>query len=205
MLAPLLVLVPVGGIAAALVSLRRFAVAPIHTGRGAALLGLLLSVTFVVAPAARSLVADGLVRNQPRALADAFFEYLRHDQPEKAYLLKLLPDLRPNLDDDAWTFYRHDSESRRDLVKLVNDPPVRTLLALGERATIRYYKTENTASDGSRAMVNYWYTVTFENDQHQKETFIVAIVLERRPTDLDINPWRVRGVVGAIDPKTGRP
>ncbi len=205
MLAQLLWLVPVVGIAAGVVSLRRFAAAPIHTGRALALLGLLLSMTFLVAPLARWLVADVLVRNQPRAMADAFFDYLHRDHPEKAYLLKVPPELRPNLDQDVWVDFRRDSALRTGLKRFIAEPPVRTLLALADRATIRYYKTESTASEGSRAMVNYLYTVTFDNDQHQKETFVIAIILERRPTAPDLNPWRVRGIVAGIDPATGEP
>ena len=202
---PILLLIPLGGIAAGVIALRRFAVNPIHFGRGAALVGLLLSVIFLTAPLSRNLVADGLVRNQPRDLAEKFFEYLREDQPEKSALLKISAELRPPLDADVWNFYRHDRDARIMLTRFVANPYVRTLLALGPRADIRFYKVKGTVNDGSRALVSYWYTVTFENEQQQKETFIALIVLERRPSAPEVNPWRVVDMIAGINPETGLP
>jgi hypothetical protein len=202
MIGPILIIFPVLAILANLMALVRLKQNPGHTGRAAALLGLGLSVAFAAAPPARTLADRVLVGHQARPLADAFFEFLRQGSPEKALLLKVAPDSRQQLNDELWTFYRHDNEAKRELLGFVNDPTVWTLLTLGKRAEVRYYKTTAIATEGTRALVNYWYTVTYNDEAGKKTTFLVRILMERNPTRTPgLHPWRVKDMGGGVDPE----
>ena len=56
-------------------------------------------------------------------------------------------------------------------------------------------------TDGNRAQVNYWYTVTYDDEQGKKKTFLVGLVMDRKPTqNPDMNPWRVQDFMGPINP-----
>lgn len=191
-----------------LIALARLSSDPGRIGRIAALSGLCLSIVFGVAPAAQWVTSQLVLRNQPRPVADQFFEFLRQGQPEKAMLLRVLPDYRQSLDDDdtIWLSLRHDNEARGELERFVKNPLVRTLLELGERANVRYYRTAAIVPEGGRALVDLWYTVTYDDDDGQKKTFLVGILLERTPnnTKTDISPWRVKDYIGGFDP-TAKP
>ena len=79
---------------------------------------------------------------------------------------------------------------------------MRVLLELGDRAEVRFFKLANWAHEGDRAVINYWYTVTYD-DGSGKKTFLVRAMLERRPhADPDFNPWQVRSVSSGINPNT---
>lgn len=203
LLSQVLWLVPLVGIATNALALRRLHQGANRVGRSAALVGLGLSVLFGVVPVAQS-VADYIVlKDQPREVADHFLEYLRHDDPRKALMLRAVPDVRKSVDDDEAVklFFRNNHEARKDLAKFVELPAARTIMALGERADIRFYATVGVGTDGDRAQVNYWYTVTYDDDQGKKKTFLVGLVMERKPTqNPDLNPWRVQDFMGPINP-----
>lgn len=206
LLAPLLWLVPPLGMLASSVALARLRRDASRIGRTPALVGLGLSILFGVAPFARMASDYVLLRDQARPLADQFVEYVRQDRPEKAVSLRVAPDARPTLDDlddeGLWKFYRQNAEAKRDLTAFVSVPIVRTMLALGPRADVRFYRTAGIGTDGSYAQVVYWYTVTFVDEQEKKKTFLVGVVLDRKPTQMPgLSPWRVKDFFGPIDPR----
>ncbi|HEV3136494.1 MAG TPA: hypothetical protein VGZ26_01295, partial [Pirellulales bacterium] len=111
-------------------------------------------------------------------------------------------DYRQPMTEDLWIFYSRNSDANRDLLEFVQDPLVRTLLALGDRAQVRFYKTTRVDTSGSTALVHYWYTVTYP-DPLGKKTFFVRIMLERKPTErASVNPWSVKLFSGGFDPAT---
>jgi hypothetical protein len=183
------------------VALRRLKIDPNRSGRVAALVGLGVAVLFCTAPWASVVTERLLLPGQARPVADQFFEFLREGSPEKAALLKFTPQNRGALSDNLWTYFRRDVDARIELRKFTDDVTVRTLLALGERAQARYYKTASVITQGSRAAVIFWYTVTFTDDVGQKKTFFVRVIMDRKPTtDRDLNPWQVNGILSGVDP-----
>jgi hypothetical protein len=201
LIAPLLWLVPPLGVLANSVALRRLRTEPHRIGRTAALVGLGLSLLFTTAPLASALTARVLLTDQARPVADQFFEFLRQGSPEKATILEFAPESRQPLDESLWTFYRRDKEAKALLVKLTEHRAVRTLLALGERAQVRFYKMTSLVSEGPRAAVIYWYTVTYDDELGKKKTFLLRIILERKPSRTPgLNPWQVKGISADIDP-----
>jgi len=196
-------LLPGLGIVVNLVALRRIHRNANRSGRGAALFGLALSVIFAVAPGAQMAASRLILPRQAREVADQFFQFLREQSPEKALMLRYAPDKRRPFDEMLWTYFRNDKESNDHLRIFVEAPVVRTILELGPRADIRFYGTRGVATDGSRGLVTYYYTVTYP-DGDGKKTFFVNVLMERKPTfKPGINPWRVAGIVGGFDPRTG--
>jgi hypothetical protein len=185
----------------ALVNIRREG----RLGRTVALVGVALSTLFIVMPVSRILSAQVLLARQARPVAEQFLEYLRQRSPQKAIMLNRAPDYRRPIDEGLWLFFRADDDARTELQRFVTRPPVRMLLALGERAQVRFYKTASVATEGDLAQVDYWYSVTFDDDG-RKKTFFIGLLLERKPTtNPDINPWRVKDFAGGIDPgRAGR-
>ncbi len=203
MLSSVLWLAPLFGIAANALALRRLKQDTNRVGRSAALIGLGLSVLFGVVPVAQMTSDYFLLRGQPREMADLFLDYLRQDAPRKALMLRSVPDFRKSLDDDEAVklFFQNNHDARTDLKKFVQLPTARVIMALGERADIRYFATMGVGTDGDRAQVNYWYTVTFDDEQGKKKTFLVGLVMDRKPTENpDLNPWRVQDFMGPINP-----
>jgi hypothetical protein len=193
-------LLSVLGIVASLIALYRLKANSNRIGRAAALAGLGLSVLFGVVPIAHSATSFVLLSRQARTAADQWFEYLRNDSPEKALMLGYAPDRRQPLDESVWPYFQHDKDARAQLEQFVRHPVVRTLLALGPKAQVRFYKTSAVGTEGTRGMVKYYYTVTYP-DGDGKKTFFVAIVMERKPTVLaELNPWRVADIQGGFDP-----
>jgi len=174
---------------------------PGRPGRALVLVGLALSTFFIVVPAAWMVSSRILLAGQPRPLADQFFKYLQEGSPEKSLMLEWVPDYRHGVGDDLWLFFRSNTEANADLQELVSQPVIRMLLALGEDAQVRYYKTARVWVARDVARVEYWYTVTFTDENNRKKTYFIGILLERKPTmDPELNPWRVRDISGGFNP-----
>ncbi len=199
-------LVPAVAVIVNIVALARLNRDKARFGRKGALVGLALSVFFTVAPLSQLVANYAILAPQARPVADQWFEYLRENSPEKALMLRIAPDARQPFDDNLWTYYRNDGEARDNLKKFVRDPLVRTLLALGPKADVRFYRTAGVATDGDRGVVIYDYSVTYPVDNGKqgsgaKQTFFVTVSVERKPTKRpDVNPWRVYGYAGGTAP-----
>ena len=202
MLAPVLWFVPILGLLTSLMALANIRREG-RLGRTVALVGLALSTLFIVVPVSRILSTQLLLARQARPVAEQFLEYLRQRSPQKAIMLNRAPDYRRPLDEGLWLFFRADDDARSELQQFVTRPPVRMLLALGERARVRFYRTATVASEGDLAQVDYWYSVTFDDEDGRKKTYFIGLLLERKPTtNPDINPWRVKDLAGGIDPRS---
>lgn len=201
MIAPVIWIVPLLGLVAGGVALARIRREQERSGRALALIGVALSMLFIIAPTARLASAFILLRNQPLPIVNKFFEYLREGHPEKAVTLGWTPDYRAGLGDDLWLFFRSDAEAKRDLRRFTSQPPVRLLLSLGKDAQVRHYSTTRLGVSGNVAQVEYWYAVTFVDDDEKKKTFFVRLLMERKPTaDPDLYPWRVKDFDGGHGP-----
>ncbi len=127
-------------------------------------------------------------------MADQFFEYLREGHVEKAISLEIAPEHRMALDGDVWLMFRRNGEMRRVLMDSLKLPEVRAILELGQRADVRYFRTDVVSNEGDRGMAQLWYTVTFD-DAGKKKTFVVGILMERTvAASAALNPWRVHSL-----------
>jgi len=199
---PLLWAVTILAIWVNVVALKRIqANAPALLGRKAALAGLVFSVfTFCAAPA-DWFVYRRLIREEARQTAAEWFGYLRANEPLKAHQLIVTPTSRDPLDDALWESYQGSREGRMDIDMFINGAEVRALLALGDKATVRYYDTESQWTEGDRDRVYQTFAVTFPDSDGLK-TFFVGVLLDRilhPPTGHAY--WQVARTFGGVRPK----
>lgn len=198
---PVLWLVPLSGIVASVVALVRLS-RERRPGRLGALVALALSVFFLAVPLAKVISAHVILSRQARPVADEFFALLRANEPQQALMLTFVPQVRRSGDDGLWLYYRSDNEMADRLRKFVSHPVIRTLLALGDQADIRFYSASGAANEGDLAQADLWYTVTYTDENGRKKTFLVSVLMERKRNDSKtLTPWRVRDFAGGIDPR----
>lgn len=183
-LSPALVVVPLAGFLLSAVALTRIArQSPALIGRKVALAGLVLSLLFgIAAPAERS-TYRWLLRREARQVAFQWFDYLRNDQPSDAMGLSIDPLARRPMQE--YLLYREE------LTSFVAVPAVRAILALGEKAVVRHYRTDMQGLEDGLQTIHQAYAVTWEEDG-RKHTFFIGLNLERPYlSKLGVADWQV--------------
>jgi len=170
------------------------------TGRKLAWTGLSLSLLFIVAAPTDWLVYRRVVRNEARQFSTLWFRYLTHDEPQKAHQLTLAPQARQPLGENLWGFYRNDSRTRRSLEGYVKSPLVRTLLALGPRAMVRFYETVDQSHDDNDDVVELLYAVTYE-EEGERKSFFVDVQARRMKLADGSADWRILQTAGGAKPE----
>ena len=204
MIAPLLWIVPLWGIFLCGLALWQISQnAPALTGRKAALLGLIFSLLFGAAAPTSWLSYRWVIRREARRFAGQWFEFLRDDQPHKAYQLTLHPKSRQPLDDKTLKgFYRQGSRGREELDNYASQRLIRTLRALGKKAQVRYYQTDDQGHAGERDVVYQTYAVTYEDRQAgKKKTFFVSLKMDRLKVNTGQAEWQLSGAEGGFKPE----
>jgi hypothetical protein len=180
MFSAVLWLLPLAAVVLSGLALRRLAVrGPELVGRPAALAGLLLGVTFLVAPPAEDLVYRRYLRQQARQFAQAWIDAVRDGSVYKAHHYMIDPLHRPHEEKDLVNFYRNNPTWQRTLRDFVKQPTMRTLFALGPEAEIRYYATDDEGSQGPFDLVRQTYAVTYEDEQKRPTSFFITLAMKR--------------------------
>jgi hypothetical protein len=159
------------------------------TGRKLAWFGLAVSVAVLVAVPSHWLNNRRLLRIEARDITSAWIRYVTHDEPQKAHHLTTPAQKRQPLDDQLWNYYRNEPKSRQALEGYVQIPLVRTLLALGPKASVRFYETTEQVHEGPNDMVIDVYAVTYE-DEGEKKSMLVEVPALRTLVDGKAN-WRI--------------
>jgi hypothetical protein len=160
------------------------------TGRKLAWAGVSLSLLLMVAAPTDWLVYRRVVRDEARQFCTLWLRYLTHDEPQKAHHLTISPMARQPLDGDLWGFYRNDARARTSLEGYVKLPLVRTLLALGPRAMVRFYETAGQSQDGDTDVVELVYAVTYEEEGERKSFFVGVQAMRMELADGSAG-WRI--------------
>lgn len=95
---------------------------------------------------------------------------------------------RPSIDDEEawWKSQYADKWKHRSIHGYTDNKLVRTLLALGTKADITYYKTlASSVGDGKDTVVSV-YAVTYTSESGEKETFFIKMTGVRRFPTKDI-------------------
>ncbi|MGA2061509.1 MAG: hypothetical protein ABSG67_13585 [Thermoguttaceae bacterium] len=200
-------------IAAGMVCIRAFGQikqnAPAMIGRKAALVGLWLAVFSLTAAYSDWVYFRWRIRDEARQAALFWFDLLAKDRPELAFQLTVVPRLRHALDDRIWEFYV-DSENNKikwftDFKnyiapgKTAESPNlVRTLMALGDSAEVRYLGTIDQFYVESQYIVDQVYAVTFV-ESGEKKTFFVTVRLARHSASGERAAWRIVYAQGGVD------
>ncbi len=201
MLSPTLWGLPLLGLLINAIALRRLATsATPMVGRKAAVAGLVLSAAFAAAGPAHWTTYRWLVRNEARQFGTKFFEFLARGQPHVAYELLTDAAARPPLDDALWRKYPQNSRLRRDIESFVRKPAVAALLALRDKALVRYYDTEQQWQDREGDWIYQSYAVTCPVEG-EPTTFFVGLLMQRS-LEASANRafWKITVLRDAIQP-----
>lgn len=200
-LTPALWFIPFAAIAVCILALQRIADEwPALVGRKAALAGLWLAVAFSVAAPLDWNLYRWMIRQEARQYSGVFFDFLRQNLPQKAHTLSINPINRRPFDEHLWDSYVNDWDRYQDLKSFLEIPAVRALLALGDKAQVRYYDTESLAYNSEDLFLKQVYAVTFP-DKEGKKTFFVRLTLKRSPSARSRESfWRVEQVEGGVTP-----
>ncbi len=178
-LGPLLWLLPALAVAVsglALASIRRRS--EVLGGRGVALIGLALAILFGTVTLSHTIGFSYFLRRDASTIGTAMFDYLSNNEPHKAHALTLAPQQRQPLDSRLWEYYHNTEHARKGLQEFVEQPVVRTLLALGPQATVRPLGTEyQGTTSGGESTLSQIYAVTYDDGGPQ--TFFVQVVVKR--------------------------
>lgn len=182
---PVLYAAPLAGVACGAAALWRIARNDFLLGRKAAIVGLLLSTLFAAAAPAHWWTVRWLLRSEARQVALAWFDFLRRGEPLQAFELTRNPTYRHALDDSIWEVYKQNVGLHQQVQQYVGpgragEGPrlVRTLLALGEKAEVRYFATDGQKQIGGVDTVYQVYAVTF-GPADDRTTFFVGMELKR--------------------------
>ncbi|MFH1924296.1 MAG: hypothetical protein ABIP48_30965 [Planctomycetota bacterium] len=199
---PLLWAVPVAGIVLCALALRRIALeAPALIGRKPAFVGLIASVIVGVAAPTAAFTYGQLIDREAREFAFQWFEILRRGEPEKSHQLTMPPEQRLPLDEGLWDFYTLGSTQRTELEAHVGRPEIRSLLALGDKARVRYYDTEARRESDDNETLEQVYAVTTE-EAGRKTSFFLRLTLRRyRLSSTGRARWQLSDFRGGIRPK----
>ncbi len=199
---PILWLIPAAGISLALGAIWRIAQSnPPAVGRPAAVAALLLSVWSITAAPAYTLTSQTLLEREACQFAEQVLKLLTDDQPHKAYQLSRQPHVRLPLDDELWAVYARDSSAREDFEAFVQRPAVRTLIALGSRATFRHFRTVSLGTNFGRLRAQLIYAVTFVDEDGKKKSFFVLLIVERDVVkDRRQAAWILSDILGGFNP-----
>ena len=140
------------------------------------------------------------VRNEAGEFAALWFRFLTEDEPQKAYQLTLPPAARQPLDYRLWAVYRDTPHLRQGLENYVKVPLVRTLLALGPKARVRFYQTAGQTGADQEDTVEQIYAVTYEEEGEQK-SFLVAVQMARTKLADGTAGWRIARADGGVKPE----
>ena len=100
--------------------------------------------------------------------------------------------------EEWWGNQYSEKYAHRDLHRYVENALVKVLMALGDKATVSYYKTLNMVSERDSDTVASVYAVTFPAESGGTETFFVRISGKRmyppKSQDFKAAGWRLEGM-----------
>jgi hypothetical protein len=152
-------------------------------GHKAAVCGLILAVLFGAMSVSQWFSYRWMIKRQARGIASAWFDLLTDGQPMKAHQLTLLPTERKPLDGPLLHVYQRGPTRRRELDEFLAEPLVRTILALGKKADIRFYKCDAIEGISGYEKVRAIYSISFDDENGNRKTFFASVVLRRIRTD----------------------
>lgn len=174
--------------------------APGMTGRNIAFGGLALSLLFFVAAPSDWLAHRSIVCDEAQQFSALWFKYLNQEEPHKAHQLTVMPQSRQKIDDGLWAYYRNNPKLREELEGYTKMPVVRTLLALGPKAQVRFYQTVGHIRDNENDRVDQLYAVTYEEDNERK-SFFVRVGAVRKKLPSGGAGWRILDAEGGVRPE----
>lgn len=151
------------------------------TGLRFAQSGLSLSIISLVAVSVLWPTYQYGIRREADRFFRIWFQAMRDDNIPLAKGLASSYWRRPSVDDPEkwWSDHYSEKFAHRGIHLYVEDKLVRVMLALGDRATVTYYKTLSIATGDEKDTAVMLYAVTYPAADGKTETFFVKMTGER--------------------------
>lgn len=198
---PFLLFVAAAGMIAAAAALWQVARnAPEMIGRTAALAGLFLSIFSLVGVSANAYTYRTLIREEAVHFAQRWFESLQNGQTDRAFAMTRDSTVKPEPAKEGSPEMPPDAPPPPSAGAYAERPEVRSLVALGDRAQVRYYQTELQLRKETGVEIKQVYAVTFDKDG-AKTTFFVRLDMERLASpESGKASWQILGSRGGVKP-----
>ena len=158
LVSPILVLVPLAAIAAAVVGLRHIGASGGQvTGRSLATLGLCLATLFLGWGFSREWTRQSKLRSDAQQLAEGWLKLVRDGQLQKAEQLMKLPDQRLSSDAAIADFYKNDAQAGKSLQELFTTEPMKSFVAMGPGGGYRLHAISSQSHRGFTDEVIFQY------------------------------------------------
>ena len=191
-LSPALWILPLVGLVASVIALRRIALSdPPMVGRKAALAGLLLSVFWGVSGATTHLSQRWITRSQAQQVAHAWFQYMLQGHTPRAHQLTIDPERRELRLDELDTIYATTPHLVERLESFMNEPGPTVVLRFDAKADVRYVQTENQF----RSRDNDYVLMQFELQQPGTSGQTQQVVVEMRRKPGESGGWIVQEII----------
>ena len=174
------------------------------TGRATAYAGLALCTTFASAGPVKTAYTTYYLADAAKPIVEAWFDFLRHGEPQKALQLTTPSMQRRVLNDLLWDYYRSSPENRQELEKFVASPVPRLVLEYGEKCQVRFYEVSRVITGPSNDTIELVYAVTYP-DENGKKTVFVLMTVDRRPLQTGEISWRIANNQGGYRPASMLP
>lgn len=105
---------------------------------------------------------------------------------------------------DAWWKARYDDQTaHQEIHHILEQPLMRTLIALGDKAEVSYVRTLSMQRDDYRQYLTLLYAVTYPKDDGSMESFYLAINLEQSYNEkTKALGWSISGIPEKIYTQT---
>jgi hypothetical protein len=194
MFAPLLMVIPIAGVAVALLAIRRIALSEgTLIGRTAALIGLALSIASISAAFTRTELTQVILSRQARATAREWFDHLQAGQADQALLLMSLSRQSPPSTEPGEAPGGEPKAAPTPLESLRADPVAHFLLDHAAGAPVEFVRdTSLELFPSGEAQIQQEYSVGVPSETRDAPTTSVELVLQRsRGSNAAPSEWLV--------------
>lgn len=196
LLDPMLWFLPPLGLFFCVWALRRIKTNPsAMAGRKRALFGLTLSLISLVAAPTEWYAYRYILQQQARQVADTWFKALVDNRPTMAN--SLMPTPRKGAPAPSSPKAGQPHKYAQDAIAGV--PAATALLAMGSRARVRFYQTEEHNCRGYLDVISFIYAVTYE-EKDEKKSFFVSVSVERDASPPGPPQWHIARTVSGYRP-----
>lgn len=199
--------VPIVGITLAIIALWSLSRSePGVLGRGAARVGLALSLLFLACAITGHLVRQQTLRREARPHSTKWIELVREGRLREAHQLYLPQRERQPLGANLHKHYEEaDARTKEEIDAFFNDPPLSKIVELGQQGQLRFEADEEVATfseSGARLdVIVQRYAIDYQADGKPQTLSFVVSISRQYDTEHGEARWRVREITepGAID------
>jgi hypothetical protein len=191
--------VPIVGVTLAIIALRTIARSQSAVlGRGAALVGLALSLVFLASATTGHLVRQQRLYREAEPYTRKWIEMVREGQLREAHQLQLPQEERQRLGANLQNYYEATREAREDKDALFAQTPLCEIVELGRQGQLRFEADEEVAvvreSGKKMGLVVQRYAIDYRVDGQPRTLSFLVSISRMYNSEAGEARWRIRGV-----------